>query len=188
MALAHAILSLLSDRPASGYDITKQFDSSVGFFWKATHQQVYRELAKLEAQGWVESDTIAQTGRPDKKLYRATTTGLQALRDWIAEPTETAPLKEDLLVKLYAGAIAPTPVLIQEVQRHRRFYGDRLATYRHIESTYFAQPDQLPHADALRYLTLRRGLRHAQSWIDWCDEAIALLQLQISHSGANRAE
>jgi DNA-binding PadR family transcriptional regulator len=28
--------------------------TSVGFFWKASHQQIYRELTQLEGKGWVE--------------------------------------------------------------------------------------------------------------------------------------
>jgi len=39
MALAHAILSALTECPCSGYDLTKQFDGSLGFFWKASYQQ-----------------------------------------------------------------------------------------------------------------------------------------------------
>ena len=31
----------------SGYELAKTFDSSIGFFWKADHQQIYRELSKL---------------------------------------------------------------------------------------------------------------------------------------------
>jgi DNA-binding PadR family transcriptional regulator len=72
MALSHAILSALTDRPCSGYDLAKQFDGSVGFFWHASHQQIYRELTKLEQQGLVTAEAIAQAGKPDKKVYRVT--------------------------------------------------------------------------------------------------------------------
>ena len=41
MALEHAILVSLSERPASGLDLTRRFDRSIGFFWSATHQQIY---------------------------------------------------------------------------------------------------------------------------------------------------
>jgi DNA-binding PadR family transcriptional regulator len=51
MSLSHAILATLSNGCYSGYDISKQFAGSVGFFWYATQQQIYRELGKLEEQG-----------------------------------------------------------------------------------------------------------------------------------------
>ena len=44
MSLAHAILVSLVCEPKSGYDLAKQFDGTVGFFWQATHQQIYRDL------------------------------------------------------------------------------------------------------------------------------------------------
>jgi PadR family transcriptional regulator AphA len=47
MSLPHVILTVLSTREATGYDITKEFSHSIGYFWKASHQQVYRELNKM---------------------------------------------------------------------------------------------------------------------------------------------
>ena len=69
MALEHALLVSLSEREASGLDLTRRFDRSIGFFWSATHQQIYRVLARMEADGWVSSEVVAQSGRPDKKGF-----------------------------------------------------------------------------------------------------------------------
>ncbi len=93
MALAHAILALLVRCPLSGYDINKEFGQSVGNFWKATHQQIYRELGKLEEQGWVQAEVIPQTGRPAKKLYSLTELGRHHLTTWVAEPCDVMPVK-----------------------------------------------------------------------------------------------
>jgi DNA-binding PadR family transcriptional regulator len=79
MAIAHAILVSLINTPASGYELAKQFEASVGFFWKATYQQIYRELTKLEDLGWISARVIAQETRPDKKLYSVTELGKQQL-------------------------------------------------------------------------------------------------------------
>ena len=48
MALEHAILVSLSERASSGYDLARRFDKSIGYFWTATHQQVYKVLARME--------------------------------------------------------------------------------------------------------------------------------------------
>ena len=55
MALAEAILVCLTERPMSGYDLAKNFDASIGFFWRASHQQIYRELGRLREKGYVVS-------------------------------------------------------------------------------------------------------------------------------------
>ena len=46
VALGDAIHACLTERPMTGYELAKTFDSSIGFFWKADHQQIYRELSR----------------------------------------------------------------------------------------------------------------------------------------------
>jgi len=175
MALAHAILAALVHQPRSGYDLTKYFETSIGFFWNASHQQIYRELAKLEAQNWIDSEAIAQASRPDKKLYHLTQLGHQHLTQWVAEPCEAVAMKDDLLVKVFVGSLVSTSVIEQELARHRQLHSEKLATYKTIQQEYFQAPRQLPEVGLFPYLTLRRGIRHEQEWIDWCDEALELL-------------
>lgn len=175
MALAHTILALLVDCPASGYDLMKSFDSSVGFFWKATHQQVYRELAKMEEQGWVEPQLVPQEGRPDKKIYSITAAGREILIAWMHQPCEVASIKDDILVKMFVGGLVSPAVLQQEVTRHRQIHQDKLEVYRQIEASAFStQP--LPPVAQFQYMTLRRGIHYETGCIAWCDEAIAFLE------------
>lgn len=51
MSLPHAILTALLEKPSSGLELTRRFDRSIGYFWSSTHQQIYRELGKLEQAG-----------------------------------------------------------------------------------------------------------------------------------------
>ena len=46
MSLRSAILTALMERPSSGKELTRRFDLSFGYFWHATHQQIYRELGQ----------------------------------------------------------------------------------------------------------------------------------------------
>lgn len=48
MALSQAILATLLTGPVSGYKLTKRFNAAIGYFWQATHQQIYRELTPKE--------------------------------------------------------------------------------------------------------------------------------------------
>ncbi|HEY9666439.1 MAG TPA: PadR family transcriptional regulator [Coleofasciculaceae cyanobacterium] len=176
MAIAHAILVSLIERPASGYDLGKRFESSVGFFWKATHQQIYRELTKLEELGWITAEVIAQENRPDKKLYSVTELGKGELIEWMVQPGELAPVKDDLLVKIFAGYLPPRETILQEIERHRQLHQERLKTYQEIEQKFFQAPESLSQPDKFRYLTLRKGIGYETDWITWCNEAIELLQ------------
>lgn len=175
MALAHAILALLLDCPFTGYDLTKTFSGSIGSFWKATHQQIYRELAKLEEQAWVTVETIPQVGRPDRKLYSITELGQQEFVAWANQPCEVSTVKEEILVKVFAGAIVGIEPICHEIQRHRQLHAATLANYRQIEQQFFADRDRLSSEQTFPYLTLRRGIRYEIDWIEWCDEALEYL-------------
>ena len=175
MSLSYAILANLANRPCSGYDIAKQFNSSVGYFWQATHQQIYRELTKLEAQGWIGGEVIIQDDRPNKKLYSLTLLGKEKLAEWIAQPCKPSASKEELLVKLYAGDLVEPEILVAELQRHCQIHQETLSAYRDIEQQYFQNPKEMSFDAQCKYLTLRRGIRYETDWIGWCEEAIALL-------------
>jgi DNA-binding PadR family transcriptional regulator len=176
MALPQAILAVLVRDPASGYELAKKFDGSVGFFWKATHQQIYRELAKLEDRGWVESQAIARTGRPEKKIYSVTDLGITELQKWIGESTPLSPPKEDLLVKVFAGYLSSPATILAELETHHRLHQERLAIYQTLAQKYFSHPQELTAMDKFAYLTLRNGLIYETYWIDWCAEAIEMIE------------
>ena len=184
MALAHTILTVLSEQPATGYDISKRFEESVSCYWKASQQQIYRELGKMEQAGWVRFDLISQAGKPDKKLYHPTQAGQAELARWYREPTEPAPIREDLLVRVLAGAFMPPDQLVAELHRRRQSHLDQLARYQAMEAQYQSHPHP-PRQEQYRYLTLRRGLRYEQDWVDWCEEVLALLAQMAEEPAIN---
>ena len=102
MALEHAILVSLPERSASGYDLARRFDASIGHFWRASHQQIYKVLGRMETDKLVESNLVAQAGRPDKKVYAITTDGRDELTTWLATPTPPETLRSEFAVKLRA--------------------------------------------------------------------------------------
>ncbi len=176
MALSHALLaSLVGNRPCSGYDLAKQFNSQLGFFWRATHQQIYRELAIMERDGLVVSEIVPQEERPAKKVYRVTDRGRRFLIEWIAIPSEPSPVKEDLLVKFHVGYLASGRIIIDEIQRQKKIHADKLALYREREREFFPDQGSLSMKARFRYLNLRRGIMHELSWLAWFDEAIDML-------------
>ena len=63
VALPHAILVSLCEQSGSGYELARRFDRSIGYFWTATHQQIYRTLRAMEDDGWVHVDA-GRAARP----------------------------------------------------------------------------------------------------------------------------
>ncbi|MEL6603997.1 MAG: PadR family transcriptional regulator [Cyanobacteria bacterium J06614_10] len=183
MALAHTILALLAKRPGSGYDISKHFDEGISCYWKATQQQVYRELGKLKTQGWVNYETLPQDGKPDKKLYQITEAGWAELARWYGEPTEPTPIREDLLVKVLIGHKMPRAQLEKELRHRQQLHTEKLAFYREKEAGLIAVVDQDVEMQFM-HLTLKRGIAYEISWLTWCEDVMAVLE----KTGSNEAE
>jgi DNA-binding PadR family transcriptional regulator len=176
MALEHALLVSLTERARSGYELARGFDKSIGFFWSATHQQIYRVLKRMDEQGWVTGESVAQEGRPDKKVYTVSASGRAELARWIAEPSEgLAPLRSELGVKIRAAAYGDLSALLAEVARHRAQHAGRLELYRLIEKKDFPAPQRLTGTALHQYLVLRGGIRVESGFVEWCDEVLAAL-------------
>ena len=175
MALADAILACLTERPMTGYELAKTFDASIGFFWKADHQQIYRELSKLRDRGHVQAREVVQTGKPNKLVYTLTDDGKAALRHWAARPSSPPSIKDDMLVRLCAlEAVDIEPMradLMARLEHHR----DRLARYERVLTKRF--PDGARTLDDTgKLLALHLGLRHERAVVEWCEEALQTLQ------------
>ncbi len=170
MSLKHAILTLLDADDSSGYDLLKRFRGGMGFFWNASHQQIYQQLKTLHREGLVDVSVEAQDSRPDRKVYRITDDGRAELRRWLAEPVKAGKINDALLVKIYAGDKLPAAELVEELARHRIAHEERLQTFLALEADYRALATAERRDYRLPYLTLRRGILGEQAWLAWADE------------------
>lgn len=176
MALEHAILVSLTEKSASGYELARRFDASIGHFWKATHQQIYKVLARMESDKLVASHLVAQDGRPDKKVYVITDSGHDELTSWLAKPSPAESLRSGFAVKLRAQHLADRGSLLEDVRRRRDAHAAQLADYRASEAKFFPDPAAVPGELIGAWLALRGGIRIEQGGLDWCNEILATLQ------------
>ncbi|NEA99612.1 PadR family transcriptional regulator [Streptomyces sp. SID13726] len=184
MALEHAILVSLLEKPGSGYELARRFERSIGYFWTATHQQIYRVLKRMENDGWVAAQDIPQQGRPDKKEYSVADLGRAALSSWLHDPIEPDSVRHDLAVKIRGAAFDDPTALIREVERHRQAHRDRLAHYLAGEERDFTGPEEgddtplqepLDAERELQHAVLRGGIAYERMMIGWLDDVLATL-------------
>lgn len=183
MSLRHALLVTLLQNEGTGYEITKRFDGSVGFFWQASHQQIYKELAKMTAEGYVTFIRVEQEGKPAKKVYRVTPQGHSELERWMAEPVSNVSLRDPFLVKLYAADLVPTVDMLTALRGHRAMHTRILDTYRDIERNHFPAHVRTDSKFRYAYFTLRNGIIHEEAWLRWADEVITTLVEDASAVG-----
>jgi len=176
MSLAHAVLTSLLEKASSGYDLARRFDKSIGYFWHATHQQIYRELARMEAAGWIESSVPADAGKTRKKEYRVLPPGRAELARWAQEAAPPMDLRDEFTVKLRADAVLGEINLAPEVRRHVALHEERLAQYRAIEVRAFAANRPLSRGQRIQYMILKKGILYEQGEIDWGREMLAVME------------
>ncbi len=171
MALEHALLVSLSERAAAGIDLTRRFDASIGFFWQATHQQIYRVLKRMEVDGWVTSETVLQDGRPNKLVYDVTSAGRHELQRWLAAPTPYTVNRSELAVKMRGATwAADRDDVLTNVRSALAEHVTRLAHYRRLCARDYPDPGALSGLELDQYLVLRGGVRMEEYWVDWLTE------------------
>ncbi|MFJ4468334.1 PadR family transcriptional regulator [Streptomyces sp. NPDC089424] len=172
MSLPHAILTALLERPSSGLELTRRFDKSIGYFWSATHQQIYRELGRLEADGLIRALPAEQPARGQKKSYGVLPAGRAELSRWTAAAQDPKPLRDTLLLRLRAAAVVGTAGLEADLRRHLDLHRVQLTEYEEIERRDFPPGKDSPQ-DRLQHLVLRAGIDLETFWTRWLEHALA---------------
>jgi len=181
---SHAILGLLSIVPMSGYDLFQAVDRSVSRFWPISKSQVYAELARLEPLGLIEGTDVPQERLPDKRVFRLTEAGEQALDAWLGNgEIEELQFRIPFLLKVLFGHRRPprdTAGLLQLV-------GDEAADEARRYSDYTELLGSAPDAAYARVAVLF-GLRMAEAIAAWAEEAEALLPERARRIDPRRRE
>lgn len=169
MSLRHALLGLLSERPASGYDLLKRFETSLANVWPATQSQMYTELSKLSADGLI---TVSAEGPRGRKEYTLADEGLAELRRWLVEAKLQRNPRSDLLLRVFfLNVVTPEQAraylegLAQEAERE---YGD----LRRLEASIDWGDDPL---SVHGRIALEYGLRFnvmCREWAEWAADRI----------------
>ncbi|MEU2253601.1 PadR family transcriptional regulator [Nocardia xishanensis] len=175
MALRFAILTALAERESSGFELAKRFDRLYGYFWSASHQQIYRELDRLQTTGLIAE--APQPERPERgqpKRFAITESGTTVLREWTGEIDEPTHPRESIIVKTRAAAsVGDLDGLRAVIEHHLAVHAGDLINHTEIEARDFSSLDT--DADALRHLVLKAGIAMEQLWVDWCREALDTL-------------
>lgn len=141
-------------------------------FWPISKPQVYSELRRLEAQGLVEGNDVAQEKLPDKRVFRLTPAGERALDAWLVDDAEVEASRFRI------------PFLVKTLVAHR-IPGERvrelLCEYRRAAD---AEHDALQELDELlagtsdavfARATVLFGLRMSAAIGEWAQEVDSLL-------------
>lgn len=173
--LKFALLGLLRTQQRHGYDLKQAFEQLAGGTWTVNIGQIYTTLARLERDGFVQSEIVEQDLRPDRKVFSLTNSGEKELRRWLEQPAaEPIRLKDELFLKVILSDVTGDNVT-DLIWAQRQRYLDSL-------TSLTAMQTQTEIGDATRLL-LEGAILHLQAdltWLDRCEEAM------VPHRGRRR--
>ena len=172
------LLGLLADEPRSGYDLAKEFESSLHYVWSASHSQIYPELARLQEEGLIKT---VERGARGRKAYGITAKGRRALTTWL---TETEPDRNDrneaFMRMFFLWTLSPEQAkafLDREIEWHR----SGLTEYEKFLGSVKTADDPAPWGR----LPIELGVRYKRMMIDYLQWAKREIQ-KTSPSKASR--
>jgi PadR family transcriptional regulator AphA len=178
MSLAHVILGLLQQGEKTGYDLkTADFDQAIAHLWCADQAQIYRTLDKLVDQGCITCTIEIQQDRPNRKVYRLTEAGQAELARWLQCSQPLPTLREPLLVQLFFAAQLPNQAIAHLLEQQLAAHYEKLESCKAIAVPSLDEPSA-SREQRMHRLVLELMMQKEQTYIDWLENAIAVINQQ----------
>ena len=157
------ILAMLASSPAHGYELKRELEQHFGAALPPLNTgQIYTSLARLERDGLVDADRVAQDSRPNKRVYRLTAEGQAALDEWVAQPTPGSRLRDEFFMKLVLAPMAGLADRMELINAQRRHY------FGMMRNLMDMQADMDAATPAARLL-IEGAVLHLQADLDWLE-------------------
>ena len=167
-AVTWAVLGLIGLGPRSGYDVKRIVDRSIRHFWAASYGQIYPELTRLEAAGWIAGEEAARGGR-SRRVFTITPEGTEALQGWLVGFETRIELRDESLLRLFFADAGPPELGLGLLQARRLGYEAMLAQLRALDDGTGADPTFFD-------LVYRWGLDYCEWGVEWCEQQERRLQ------------
>lgn len=155
------LLALLAKEPAHGYELKLALEQTFGQAYPSPNiGQIYVTLKRLESDGLVSSQSVAQDRRPDKKVYELTAAGREALAEWVGAPCEGPRIRDDFFVKLILAPRAGLADQMELINSQRRHYYRAMRDLTELASGAADRPARL---------LIEGALLHLQADLDWLE-------------------
>ncbi len=139
-------LGVLYQGEASGYEIKKAFEEGAfSHFQDASFGSIYPALGRLSSEGLVDCTQMAQEKRPDKKVYKLTDKGNDALITSILVPPSPDKYASDFFFVLYFAELLPIPQVALLLDQRITFYKNTIERMSECDLSTIPEGRQLCH-------------------------------------------
>jgi len=168
--LGHALLGLLAQRPASGYDVRKTFSHTPMGAYSDSPGAIYPALGRLERGGLIRGTIEKSSGMRRRKVFRLTPEGKAAFERWLRLPVRREDVvhgRDELMLRfsfmeLTLGAKAARRFL-EEFAGALESYIPELREYLVVHA------GEMPPSGRL---ALESGVRSYETLLGWTQDAV----------------
>ena len=168
---SYALLGLLSVRSWTTYELAKQVQRSLHWFWPRAERKLYDEPKELVRLGLARVEERF-TGKRRSREYSITPEGRAALAGWLSEPPAPPTTEFEGLVKVFFADIGGLDQLRTTLDRIEQEATERIAALAAMASEGSSFPQRV-HISALS-MPLQLELEKAVvTWARWAREQVA---------------
>jgi len=169
---AAAVLGLLRLRPWTTYELAKQVQKGLGWFWPRAERKLYDEPKRLVAEGLATAEREMTGARP-RTVYAVTTAGRRAVRRWLDEPAAPPALEFEGMVKVFFADAGSVAQLRTNLARIAETSDERMADLEAKRAEHESASPAFPERLALNKLALHFQLEHERVFGSWARWALA---------------
>jgi len=157
------LLALLAKEPAHGYELKLALEQTFGQAYPSPNiGQIYVTLKRLEQDGLVRSQDVAQDSRPNKKVYELTPAGREQLAAWVTEPIEGPRVRDEFFMKLVLAPMAGLADRMELINSQRRHYFGIMRNLMDMQAN-------MDRATPAARLLIEGAVLHLQADLDWLE-------------------
>lgn len=176
--LQYAILGLLSRKDMTGYDMSKEFETTLSGFWNAKHSQIYPELKTLTEQNLIEYHLEISGTVLEKKVYSITAAGREQLTQWENNFNKLKPIaKDEFRLQLFFSDCVSPEHRIELLKNRLAQHEERLQQLRERKPKFqnLTAPPQ-EEEEFNDYLVYLGGIMREEEKCDWLKKCISLCE------------
>ena len=164
--MSYVVLALVGQGGAGAHDLVKMAVSGERLYYAGAASKIYERAARLADGGYLAAERRPGKTR-ERTFYTLTEKGLEALRDWIEQPSDFPRYQSDALTRVFAGDLAREPAAV--VRSVRALLPQIEELRRELEEDE-RRAAELPHRSEQLRLTRSLASRLLEAHREWIEE------------------
>lgn len=181
-----AVLSVLSLRDHSTYDLIRQMRLSMHYMWPRAESNVYAEPRRLVAAG-LATAREEWNGQRRRTVYSITEAGRAALVEWLASPSARQRYECEALVKVLFAENGTREELLASIRALGEDAADIMKHFLRIADRYATDDGEYPSRFGLSGLVGRLLMEQQAAtlrWATWAEQVAASWETPLYQDAA----